>query len=802
MHILDGIDRRIRPLPVYLGTFVLALSMLALEITLTRMLSVMTWYHLAFFAVSTAMLGMTSGATVVYVKPRPFESESLMTTLTKTCLAYGVSIPVSLVMLCLAPLRIPNSPMGYFALLQATIACSLPFFFAGIVITAVLTKIDLPIGKLYASDLIGASAGCILVLGGLEIMSAPDLILLCAPLGGLAGLCFGWRSPAGGLRRTAFLLIGALFLLAISNVFLPSGIRPVMVKGAVETADMFLIERWNSYSRVVVSYGRTVAPFYWGPSPIAPRDPIRQHWMTIDGEAGTTLTEFTSDHDAAYLQYDVTNLVYFLRPSGGACIIGIGGGRDIQSALLFGHKEVTGIDINPIFVDLLEGQFRDFSGIGGRDGVRLIVDDARAFLAKTDGSFSVIQMSLIDTWAATGVGAFSLSENALYTTQAWSTMLDDLSGDGIFTVSRWFDPENLGETGRLLSLAVATLIHMGVENPSEHIVLATSGSVSSLLLSKSPLTPEDLMKLQRVTSRLQYLLPVSPGHPPDHRVMASIVNARSLEELNRIASMAILNTSPPTDDNPYFFNMLRLRHINQGLRPSQGVLRGNMIASLTLFGLILCLFGVAVITIIVPLVVKTGSTTGRFDRLNRWSAAYFSLIGAGFMFVEIALIQRLSVFLGHPVYALGILLLTIIASAGVGSLLSEKLPLTRAPWMFAYPVLIVVLVLTLRYALPILSTEMVASSVVAKILASIVAIAPVGLAMGVCFPTGMRFVNQTRRGETPWYWALNGVFGVLCSALAVFVSIYFGITMSLYVGAACYALLLVCLPRMAGVESV
>ncbi len=704
-------------------------------------------------------------------------------------------------MLCLAPLRIPNSPMGYFALLQATIACSLPFFFAGIVITAVLTKIDLPIGKLYASDLIGASAGCILVLGGLEIMSAPDLILLCAPLGGLAGLCFGWRSPAGGLRRTAFLLIGALFLLAISNVFLPSGIRPVMVKGAVETADMFLIERWNSYSRVVVSYGRTVAPFYWGPSPIAPRDPIRQHWMTIDGEAGTTLTEFTSDHDAAYLQYDVTNLVYFLRPSGGACIIGIGGGRDIQSALLFGHKEVTGIDINPIFVDLLEGQFRDFSGIGGRDGVRLIVDDARAFLAKTDGSFSVIQMSLIDTWAATGVGAFSLSENALYTTQAWSTMLDDLSGDGIFTVSRWFDPENLGETGRLLSLAVATLIHMGVENPSEHIVLATSGSVSSLLLSKSPLTPEDLMKLQRVTSRLQYLLPVSPGHPPDHRVMASIVNARSLEELNRIASMAILNTSPPTDDNPYFFNMLRLRHINQGLRPSQGVLRGNMIASLTLFGLILCLFGVAVITIIVPLVVKTGSTTGSVrppqperrilftDRCgihvcrDRPHSATVGLSGSS------GLCAWDPVAHDHR-------------QRRCGESFEREAPSTRAPWMFAYPVLIVVLVLTLRYALPILSTEMVASSVVAKILASIVAIAPVGLAMGVCFPTGMRFVNQTRRGETPWYWALNGVFGVLCSALAVFVSIYFGITMSLYVGAACYALLLVCLPRMAGVESV
>jgi hypothetical protein len=180
-----------------------------------------------------------------------------------------------------------------------------------------------------------------------------------------------------------------------------------------------------------------------------------------------------------------------------------------------------------------------------------------------------------------------------------------------------------------------------------------------------------------------------------------------------------------------------------------------------------------------------------------WSAAaYFSLIGAGFMFVEIALIQRLTVFLGHPMYALGILLFTMIASAGLGSLASDRLPLTRAPWVFAYPVAITAVILAIRFVLPLVGTNLVAAPMAVKIPVSIGAIAPVGLLLGFGFPTGMRLVRSSRSTETPWYWALNGIFSVLCSALAVFISIYFGISTSFYIAAACYGSLLLCLPGM------
>jgi len=161
-------------------------------------------------------------------------------------------------------------------------------------------------------------------------------------------------------------------------------------------------------------------PQYWGASPLAPKEEkVFQYYMNVDGITGTTLRRFSSMKDIEHLRFDVVNMAYYLRPKGGACIIGVGGGRDIQSALLFGHEKITGIDINPIFINLLKGRFKEFAGLAGRKEVTFVTDEARSFLSRTEERYSVIQMSLIDTWAATGAGAFSLSENALYTTEAW-----------------------------------------------------------------------------------------------------------------------------------------------------------------------------------------------------------------------------------------------------------------------------------------------------------------------------------------------------------------------------------------------
>ena len=778
---------------VYLGLFLVAFSMLSLEVTLVRLLSVTTWYHLAFFAISTAMLGMTAGATTVYLRPKAFSPQSLPAAVSISCICFALSIPATLVLLCLVPLGMHPSIMSLFALLVTTIACSLPFYFAGIVVSAVLTKQPLPIGKLYASDLIGASLGCLFVLGGLEVLDAPSLILLCSCIGAMAAASFAWKERSGWHHRVGLWLSLVFLLAGLANSLTPAGIRPLVMKGRrIEPATSYVMEKWNSFSRIAV-YGQSSGPpHYWGPSPRAPQKLVDQFSMNIDGEACTTVSRFRTTEDIDYLRYDVTNIAYWLERKGAACIIGVGGGRDVQSACLFGNQPVTGVEINPIFVNLLKKDFRTFVGLADRPEVTLVAAEARSYLSQSREKYAVIQMSLIDTWAATGAGAFSLSENSLYTVEAWTTFLDRLDDNGIFTVSRWHSPQNIGETGRVLSLAVATLLRLGVEQPSEHLALITADKISTLLISRKPFTQDDVGKLAKTSGELGFRAVHLPGQPPADPLLRGIICAHTRRDLSAAIAGAPLNYDPPTDENPYFFNMLRLGHIRAAFKADGGVMRGNMVATLTLIGLLLTLLLLSIATIVIPLALRRhfGIDSAVASR-TLWSGAlYFSLIGCGFMLTEIALIQRLTVLLSHPMYALGILLFTLIASAGIGSALSDRLPLTRPPWSYVHPLLTAGCLIGLSFLLNALTARMVTSPIMARIVASVAVIFPMGLLMGMFFPAGMRLARNASSAETSWYWALNGIFGVLCSALAVLISIYIAISANFYVAAACYTAVL------------
>jgi spermidine synthase len=779
---------------IYLGLFLIAFSGLSLEITLVRLLSVTTWYHLAFFAISTAMLGMTAGATRVFLSPQAFCRENLSRSLWKACIYLTLCIPVTLLLLCLIPLDLRKSVMSLLALLITTVACALPFYFAGTIVSAVLTKHKLPMGKLYASDLIGASMGCLFVLGGLEVFDAPSLILLCSCTSAMAAMCFGWREPSIRFPRLSIALFLSFLLAGLVNSLSPIGIRPLIVKGRIEPASSYLLERWNSFSRVAVYEEKLSPPQYWGPSPFAPEDSILQYRMNIDGEAGTYMRQFNSREDIYHLRYDVTNIAYYLAQRGKALVIGVGGGRDIQSAVLFGQEHVVGIEINPIFVDLLRKDFRVFAGLEDHPDVTLVTAEARGYLSQRREKYSIIQMSLIDTWAATGAGAFSLSENSLYTVEAWALYLNRLEDNGIFTVSRWHSPDRIGETGRVVSLAVAALLGQGVREPSKHIALITAGNISTLIVSRRPFQQEDVNKLSEVCEELGFGIILLPGRTPTERFLGNIVSAQTRDDLLAVIVGAELNYSPPTDESPYFFNMLRLTNIGAAvMTKNDGVIRGNLIATLALLGLMVTLLLLVIATIIVPLALRTHfGIKSNVRAETRWSGViYFTLIGAGFMLTEIALIQRLTVLLSHPIYALGILLFTLIASTGIGSLVSDRLPLTRSPWAYLYPIVTAGCLIGLRFLLEVILATMIAAPVLLKIGVSVSVIFPVGLLMGLFFPTGMRLTRSVALDETPWYWALNGIFGVLCSALAVFISIYIGISANFYIAATCYGAVLI-----------
>ena len=782
---------------IYAGTFLISFTSLVLEITLTRLLSVIALYHLAFFAVSIAMLGMTAGAVIVYLKPTWFSPDKVDHSIAKACLAFAIITPCSLFYLTRLPVVTEITAQNILNLIQLTIACLIPFCCSGIAITAVLTKHKLPIGRLYASDLAGASLGCLFVLGASQIMTAPSLIIVSGFIGALATVSFAWPFGRFGLRQVTALTLGIIALLALFNIGTPYGLQPLFVKGRYDDPQTHVVDKWNSFSRVVVYEQQNQPPALWGAGTGAPAQDVLQYYADIDGGAGTSISEFKSLKDIDYLRYDISNLVHYVRPAGSVCIIGSGGGRDSQSAILFGHKDITAIDVNPIFINLLQTKFRDFAGIAGRDGVKLVADEARSYIARTEEKYSVIQMSLVDTWAASAAGAFTLSENGLYTTEAWQTFYNHLTDDGVFTASRHYMAATLDETGRMVSLASATLLQNGVKEPSKHIAVMAKGWISTLLMSKQPFSAEDVSQLRKIGSQMGFDVLILPDEPPQNKILGGMLSAKSVTELKAAMAAQPLNFQPPTDENPYFFNMLRLNHLEVINWSDKGILAGNISATYTLTILILILILISIIVIIGPLAIRSRFSKGTKQGKILWSGAlYFALIGAGFMFVEMGLIQRLSVFLGNPLYGLGVLLFTIIASAGIGSFFSDRLPLVRRPWIIIYPVCVVMLILAMRFVMPLLGSSMASAPIILKIVVSIGIIAPLGVLMGVCFPTGMRLVRLRRGSDTPWYWALNGTFGVLCSALAVFVSIYLSISASLYIGVACYAAILLCMPGL------
>lgn len=789
----------------YTGVLLICASVLMLQIIETRLLSVVSHYYLAFLSISMAMFGMTGGAVWVYYRGARFTRESLPRDLTVFAFAYGLSIVASLLLqITHAPVQVVSATMlvlwTELALVMAT-----PFFFAGVVVSLALTRSDFPVGEVYAVDLVGASLGCLGVLGLLGIFDAPSAILFVGAVGAL-GAGFFARSatppvpPKEGnamrrLSRWAAAVAAVLLGAAVINASTYHGIQPVVVKDRVDNRINVEYEKWNSYSRILSRYPVTDAPMLPGPSPTMPPNlSATERYLDIDGDAATVMFGFDGNLDrVSFLKYDVTNVAYAIRDGGRAAIIGVGGGRDVLSAWLYGFRDITGVELNPIFVDLLTRHppFADFAGLFRLPGVRFHVDEARSWFGRTEDRFDLIQMSLIDTWAATGAGAFSLSENGLYTLEGWRHFVGALTPTGIFTVSRWYGPNALDETGRLVSLAARVLMDYGVSNPARHLSLIVNGRLATLILSRQPLTAVDLASLHRVSDQMKFNIILAPDASPGSPLLASIVNARNSVELASVTSGLLFDLTPPTDDRPFFFNQLPLTRawaaLNISALKAEGVRSGNMLASLTLLGILVIAAILVSIVIILPLRPAIRETN---PRLAIAGTLYFLFLGLAFMFVEIGLLQRLSVFLGHPIYSLSIVLFSIIVCTGLGSLLSERWAFGSHREFAIWAILLAVYISVLPIWLPGLLARLESSGILLRGAGAVAIIAPAGLLMGFGFPTGMRMVLKQNPKPAPWFWGINGAAGVLGSVLAVAVGISFGINISLIVGAGFYAALI------------
>src|SRR5258706_13215771 len=393
------------------------------------------------------------------------------------------------------------------------------------------------------------------------------------------------------------------------------------------------IVRWNTFSRIMANDDEVGRPVLWGPSAITPPLQISQRHLDIDGSAATAMYRFDGDISKLdFLRYDITNIAYAIRNHGRSAVIGVGGGRDLLSAYLFGFRDITGVELNPIFIDFLPREFRDYNHLADLPGVRLFVDEARSWFARTNEHFDLIEMSLIDTWAATGAGAYSLSENGLYTTQGWHHFLSALTPTGEYTVSRWFNPNDITETGRLLSLAAQALREEGVERPEQHMFMAGSNILATLIVSKSPLTAEEVAQLRARVGALKFNVLLSPDQTDRSPVLTRIVDARNARDLAALSLQQHLDVSVTTDDRPFFFNQLNaldLSSIQHAINSTLGVVHGNLLATVTLLIIVVFSAILVLFTMIIPSLPAVRQTPLFLAKVG---PLYFLLIRLGLTF--------------------------------------------------------------------------------------------------------------------------------------------------------------------------
>jgi hypothetical protein len=348
----------------------------------------------------------------------------------------------------------------------------------------------------------------------------------------------------------------------------------------------------------------------------------------------------------------------------------------------------------------------------------------------------------------------------------------------------------------MLSLAAAALMEMGIQHPRRHVFVATEGRIANLMISREPFSDDDLKALRGAVTEYEYDILAAPGTPVMSEVLRNILTARSRDELDRYTSGLDLDLTPPTDDRPFFFNQfpfdkpakaVELFRKMYGKGGYGGVYEGNLVATGTMVILFVVSLALVLMTIVIPLRPAVKDVGGK---LAAGGTLYFMLIGIGFMMTEIGLLQRASVFLGHPMYSLSILLFTLILTTGLGSLLSERLPLDSRAKFTGWATLICAYILTLPAWVPTVFLALDGSTLPTRAAACVVAVAPAGLLMGFGFPTGMRLISAIDRTPTPWFWGINGAAGVLASVAAVACSIGLGISTTLAIGAVCYLLLI------------
>jgi predicted membrane-bound spermidine synthase len=780
----------------YAGVFFITLATLMFEVLLTRIFSVTMWYHFAFVAISVAMFGLSVGATLVYLFPQYFTPERAKEHMARFTQFFALAAITSFLAHVTVPF-IPERTLAGIASIVFTYAViAVPFVLSGICVCLALTSFPQQIGKIYAADLTGAAMGCIVLLYALDVTDAAGAVFVVAFLASLGAVCFGSETQSRRLRSAW--MDSAFFLILVCAQTGSAWINHPMIRLMWSKDDQGLIplyEKWNSFSRIRVLGNGDVPTqtFGWGLSANYDPKPMRQLSLDIDSNAYTVLTHFDGDFKPLdYLQYDVTNVVYQVRPNASVLIVGAGGGRDVLSALSFGAKSVVAVELNPNILKMLNVRYGDFTGhLDRMPGVRFVNDEARSYVARSSEHFDVIEISMIDTWAATTAGAFVFSENGLYTLEAWRSFIDHLTPQGILSVSRWSFQEESGEVYRATALAGAALRQRGIQDVRNHLVIIRRNGprvvhgiplgIATMLIGRQPFSSDDLNKLEDVSRKMGFEILLSPRFTAD-----PIFAALAAGDIPQKSSANVpLNLAPPTDDQPFFFFTLRPTDLWNLKLWKSPVFTVNLDAMFVLAVLSVTVIVFTALCVLLPLFFagQGSAMRGAVPLLT-----FFAAIGAGFILIELSQMQRLMIFLGHPSYALSVVLFVLLISSGLGSFCTGRFTRNGSNnGAIVAPLIPLLIVLSLFGPLtPDALSHFASSTTPVRILVAGAILFPLGFFMGMPFPMGMKLASSKSPALTPWLWGVNGATSVCASVISAIIALVAGISAAYWTGVCCY----------------
>lgn len=791
-----------------LEIFLVSLGAILLEVSYTRVFSFKVFHYFTYLTIGIALLGLGSGGVLVAV------SKKLRATvpnilIARSCMLAGVVVPIGYLILAVMQINaldVADSAIEALKLLLACVILFTPFLVVGVVIATIFGHQPEAIDRLYFADLVGAALGCMLAIPLFVVITPPGAVILSGVVFALAGA----RAAAADDRR--FLPIGILTAVVAMPAVLFPKMLPDPVTDRVKTMSpqrmtdnsgwggRILFSEWSSVFRVDVAEG---------PANV-------QHLINHDGNLGSTILRFDGDFSKLKrLDTDTRSTPFsVLKPNPEVLIIGAAGGHEILASLYFGASHVTAIELNPVTVSLLTDHFADYSGRLVEDPrVTLVNGEGRSWIKRDQKKYDLIWFVAPDSYAAMNAassGAFVLSESYLYTREMIAESLAHLNPGGVICMQTGdvdFDRKP-NRALRYLSTARAAYDDIGVDNFSEHVLVTSTRhlfTVVTILLGKDPFSDAAIESFRQNATRVKpkdetanVWHPTDDPAKRDHALSKMI----SLDDtaVARFIDEYPYSMAPVSDNSPFFWHFARFRDVI-GESPDVGERlldpedsKGERV----LLTLLVVTVGCASCFLLMPLLTLRDVWRRVPYKLN--AGIYFAALGLGFMFIEIVLIQKLTLFLGYPSYSLTVTLFAILVFSGIGSYLSGRYAATRNRALCLLLLVVAALAITYDRLIPVMVDTVIGAPLAARIVLTIALLAPLGLCLGAFMPIGLGTVAKLspehREEYIAWGWAVNGFFSVTSTVLATILSMTFGFRFVLFLAVAIYAVGIAALSRV------